>query len=396
MSEQHRFRVSKLISWSVLVLFLCFLTNISWAQDSDDAVYKAENAYSEWLEEFYTFLETSKDSQSRTLAGIHLYESGEPKSMDRGAAIIEAVLNAPSTEPVSLWTLAGYCGLLGEPRPWCESDGIYEKLIAADPGNAAALMQSLKRFHVPGDELSLDTKANRELLLSAANLQRFDAYWGRGIVSFYNEALAYFKTRPVPPVLESSLFVPQLGGSVEGAAFTSVMSIIVASPSMSYSLIIELCKTQVKSQRADTIKACNKLASMMQAHALTALTKSIGYALERVMLEIKDADNPRIHFLSQRSQLLAKIAMCQYPHWQTSNDPMIEISEKYLVDWMTNLDQLGEWEGNKLTFTQEYIAYPDHFDVNPADCEKLFDLSEEDTTNLLSGQVSYLELLSDN
>ena len=193
----------------LLGFFLGFVTNASWGQNGDDAVFTAQQGYSEWMEGFYAFLETSKNTQSRTLAGMHLYESGVQKDMDRGVAIIEAVLNSPSTEAVSLWTLAASC-FAREPKSWCES-GIYEKLIATDPTNAAALLMSLGRFYVPGDEQSLDTNTSRKLLVKASKLEHFDTYWGRGIVSLYNDALAFFKTNPIPPVLKRSAFFPQLG-----------------------------------------------------------------------------------------------------------------------------------------------------------------------------------------
>ena len=54
---------------------------------------------------------------------------------------------------------------------------------------------------------------------------------------------------------------------------------------------------------------------------------------------------------------------------------------------------MGEREANKLAAIKEYQASSDDFDVNPADCEKLFDLKDEDMIRLLEDEVTVAELL---
>ena len=70
-----------------------------------------------------------------------------------------------------------------------------------------------------------------------------------------------------------------------------------------------------------------------------------------------------------------------------------ETDQQTLLNWTRNLDELGEWNGNKLTSMQEYDVSPENFAVNPADCEKLLDLDDEDMTRLVDDRNSYSEWL---
>jgi len=61
----------------------------------------------------------------------------------------------------------------------------------------------------------LDTEANRQLLLRAAQLDRFDTYWGRGADKLYEEALKFVGINPVPPVPWSN-FAPHEYSALSG------------------------------------------------------------------------------------------------------------------------------------------------------------------------------------
>jgi len=132
----------------------------------------------------------------------------------------------------------------------------------------------------------------------------------------------------------------------------------------------------------------------MRNNAYTHLSRSIGYAIEKVMLKAIDPDDPGVQSWEIRGRVLGKVGMCFAPSWQTSTLLFTDADKKTLMNWAGNLDELGEWNGNRLTAMQEYEVSPENFAVNPTECEKLLGLGDEDMLSLVEGQKSTSELLT--
>ena len=368
------------------------MTGSVWGQITTEIDAGLNKAHIQWQDQFWSYLETSEHAQFRTAAAVRLLQAGDPKIMGRGVEIIEEVLSTPIPDSVSLWLLASDCQFRNT-MPWCEPGGVYEMLSLADPDNATVQMLRFSQSKRSGDEASLDTEANRQLLLKAANADRFDVYWGRGADKLYEEALRYAEINPPPPIPEFEPPKPQLVVTPHTYAFHAAMGQIITSPTAGYGNMFDLCRVQAVNQRTELIKACKKLARLLRGNGYSNITRSIGYGMEKAMLKAVDPDDPRIQSWNLRSQVFGIVQMCYLTRWQTSVVTGSEASVETIMNWSRNLDEWGEWKGNKLTSIQEYIASPNDFEVNPADCDKLFDLDEEDMARLVEDRQSYSEWL---
>ena len=95
------------------------------------------------------------------------------------------------------------------------------------------------------------------------------------------------------------LFTTQTVGIGLKADFPAqVTGLITTFPSFGYSNVINLCRSQVKNQRAEYIMACKKLAGLLSNKGYTGITRLIGFAIERTMLEESDPNDPRVNICS--------------------------------------------------------------------------------------------------
>lgn len=370
-----------------LSLGLCLLSASVWGDSTQDNETELNRLHVQWVDQFWSYLESSETAQFRTASGLHLLQSGDPEAFERGLELIEEVLSAPNPDPASLWLVASDCHFR-EIADWCNPGGVYEMLVQAAPGNAAALMARFSHTRFANDEL-LDTESNRQLILKAAEADRFDMYWGRGADSLYEESLNFVELNPVPPILGLDPQRPQLVITPNTHALSASMSVAFTPPSAAYQNTVELCGIQARNQRTDTMNACKTLARILRENGYSSITRAISYAIEKVMLRAIDPDDPQIRYWQLRGQAFHVMQFCLSPRWLGRLELWSETDVTTMRNWAKNIDELGEVKGNRLTAIQEYNASPDDFAVNPADCDKLLDLDDEAMARLVDGQNPY-------
>jgi len=369
----------------LLCLGLCLMTTDVRGQDAVDPYEESNKLHMQWLEQFTSYLEASEYTEIRVFAAIHLRQSDDPKAKERGERLIADVIDAPDLDAVSLWLLASDCRWREDVNR-CVSPGVYERLLQADPQNAAAILLQLNPSNHGGDELLLDTEFNRQLLSKAAEAGHFDVYWGRGADKLFEEALKFARLNPLPPTVGLENTSYQDVKTRHHYAFNGVVALVVSAPVFGYGNTVSLCRSQVKNQNSDGVTACKKLAYTLRNTGKTLLTRSIGFAIERTMSEVIDPDDPGVRHWQLRGDLSRLIHMCQTPVWQTKHQLLLDKDEAALMNWAKNLSDLGECQGNRLTAIQEYNISEDHFIVDPADCDSLFSLSDKDVETLLDGR----------
>ena len=380
---------SKLCSFmSWIGLCLCMVTGNIWGQGLSDLEAEENKLHVQWQDQFWSYLETSEHAQFRTASGIRLLRIKDPVANERGLELIDEAVSTLNPDPASLWLVASECQFR-KVANWCEPGGVYEMLIQADPDNVAVLMLRFSQASLAKDEELLDTEANRQLLLRAAEANRFDMYWGRGADKLYGEALKFVEIHPVPPIPELEQLKLQLVFSPHTYAFFATMGLIVTNTSVGYNNTAELCRIQARNQRAKAIEACKKLAQILRNYGYSLMTRTVGFGIEKAMLRDIDPDDPRIRSWQLRGQVSSIMQICFSPRWLNNTELWPETSVETMMNWAKNLSELGEVQGNRLTAMQEYNTSPDDFVVTPADCDKLLDLDDEGMARLVDGQDPY-------
>lgn len=354
-----------------LCIGLCLVSGGVWG-DPYVEDFKLED---QWEEQFWSFLESSEHAQLRIAAAINLNQKSDKKETKRSEQLVASVLDISSPDPEVLWLLAFDCQWR-ESASWCEPGGVYEMLLDADPKNAAVLMLRFSQSRLGGDESLLDTEANRQLLLKAAEATHFDDYSLRNVDKLYLETLNFVSLNAMPPIPRSEPGLQDVMQPYVDAA-SWAMAVIVAAPSFGYSNVIDLCRAQARKQHSEGVAACRKLALVLRESSNSVLAASIGFAIDRTMLEEIDPDDPGVKHWQLRKDIFQLVYMCQLVPWITDDRLLLETSETSIMNWAKNLSELGEWEGNRKTSFQEYAVSTDNFIVNPGDCNKLNDLDDE-------------------
>jgi hypothetical protein len=116
------------------------------------------------------------------------------------------------------------------------------------------------------------------------------------------------------------------------------------------------------------------------------MTRGIGYALEKAMLTELDPNDPGIKRWRNRQYVFSVMQTCFAPYWQVNMELSSEDVDTSMMNWTKNISELGEWEGIRLSAFEDYTTFPEHFIVNPADCDKLKDLDDEAMEKLINTQ----------
>lgn len=380
----------------VLVLVglgLCLLTVSFSGYSNSDIKTVAEEDFNklhiEWMDQFWVYLESSDTAQFRIYSAIHLLESSDNATKERGEKLIDEVLSTPFPDPASLWLISANCSP-GKSSDGCQPAGLYDMLRRADPGNMAVQLLQLGQPGVINAAELLDTEANRQLLLAAAETDRFDIYWGRNADSLYAEAFDYVVKHPAPPVPDEML--PLLPSGFPSAfpdhalALQITLTMNTISPNAPYPSILDLCREQIRQQRKETIGACKKIAGIMRSQSLSFTSQNIGYAMEKTMLAIIDPDDPDIQKWWQRQQVFHIQFSCTLQGWLNHVERWSDIDQETMMAYAKNLSELGELRSLMLLNLQDYAVSPEYFSVNPAECEKLQYLDDAAIALFLNGE----------
>lgn len=377
----HVIRVSA--RWLFLSAGIYLLISASaFCQNEASDLNAEQQAHVEWMNQFWVFLESSEYAQFRIAAAIYLLYKDDPDSTLRGRELMDEVFSQPNPDVVSLWQLAAYC----QPQSfesWCKTGEAYKLLLEKDPQNAAVILMN--------HDFSQDIEANRKLIQRAAKADRYDVYWGRGAYRIYEDAYEFVNNSPMDVPLETSVGVKVRDVPQESYAFytglTMALSVMTAS---AYSSTINFCRDQAKQKHnnSKTINACKSLARLMRTEGYSFTTRSIGFAMERVMLEEIDAGDPGIDRLKLQQEAFKIASTCYTANWQVDHEILLSDNNEMMMNWARNVDSYGEWEASKLSAIQVYSHYPDAFSLNPSVCDKLLELNVNELERIFEGRTS--------
>lgn len=380
--SQFKFRKSV----SLIFIGLCLVTGQVWGESINVPEEESSRLYLQWLDHFWTGLETSEVTQFRAASAVRLIQTDDPVAQTRGVKLLEDILKSSTLDAVSLWTIASACSW-AESAQWCETGEAHQKLEQADAGNAAVLLLKFSQIQAKqGGDLTEST-THRDLFAQAAKADRFDSYWGRGAFGFYQQTLSFIEANPPPPGMAEAMSPGRRPATtVEQFALGVFLSLTLYTPSASYQSIFSFCQQQTSDQNTESMAVCKKLAHIMRNNGYESLTRSIGYAIDREMLRVIDPEDAGIVSWELRKQVFEIMMHCYLSPWQSNSDIQAEMGDATILNWLKNLDERGEWEGNRFSSRQEYEIAPEHFRFDPKKCDRLQQLDNENIITLLDGQ----------
>lgn len=368
-------------------LGLCLVTGQVMGESINDPVEERSKLYLQWLDHFWADLETNESAPLRATVAARLIQTDDSQAQERGRKLLQDIFDAPKPDALSLWIIASACSWI-ETADFCVTDQAFEKLDRADPGNAAVLVMRFGQQYSAESEDRAVIHTYQDWLAQAAEADRFDSYWGRGAVEFFRHTSAYIDSNP-PPLLVSQGIFPGNSSEPTAGQFALVvyMSTILYTSSFPYQSIDRFCRAQTNVQNHESMAACEKLASVMRNKGNTSITRAVGYGMSREMLRTIDPDHPGIASWVLRKQVFDIMMRCYLSPWQSNADIESEVGDDTIVNWLTNLEELGEWEGNRLSSRQEYEETSEHFLFDPKKCDRLQALDNEDIVTALDGQT---------
>jgi len=368
--------------WLSLVLCMAF-GNTAIADSAEEEFEKLEKQYAD---QFWTYLQTSQYNQLRVSSAIRLFRSDDPSQKKHGIQLVDEVLEQPVIDPGVLWSITQICGQPNS-ATWCETGEVYHRLRQSDSQNAAVLLLEFSQTDNPDDESLLATEARLEFLESAANAWRFDVYFGRGTDKAFIEALTFIDEHPIPHLLLNEVpteFPPHTHAF--NVALLFLVTEWVASSGPSYQKLTELCREQSSQQYEQGIALCKKLAKLMQRRGTTALSRMIGFAIEKNIVENINPDDPAIQTIELREEAHRMHLRCWSQLWTNHPERWADISQGQMMSVAKNLDKLGEWDGYSLALLKDYEVSPDKFIVDPSECLGLWELDDESLTKFMDGR----------
>lgn len=365
------------LAWIGLGLCLTF-GNVAGAEHTEDEL---EALHKQYNEQFWTYLQTSQYDQLRTSSAIRLLRSEEPSLRKKGAQMVNEVLNKAVIDPATLWLIAVDCRWRKSAN-WCESGEVYNRLRLADPHNAAVLILEFSNKDQPDDESLLAEEARLQFLEAAAAAKRYDVYWARGVDKTFEEALKFIKGHPTPP------FPSDYPVDIQpyAYAFTLATMYWITAPTSSYGEVSRLCRELGHQQDAKGMELCITIARTMQENGNTILTRTVGFGIEKAVLEATEPDSPAIQTLDLRKEAHSVIPRCHSQLWINHVDRWPKISQEEMMSLLKNLDELGEWDGYSLSLLQEYETAPETFTVNPVECLGLLELDDGSLAKFMDGR----------
>jgi hypothetical protein len=80
------------------------------------------------------------------------------------------------------------------------------------------------------------------------------------------------------------------------------------------------------------------------------------------------------------------MARCFGQLWVSYPDQWPSVGATRIMNYWKNMDELGEWDGHKLTLAQEYDIAPENYLVNPADCNAILEMDDTSLAKFMDGR----------
>lgn len=340
--------------------------------------------------EMWLFLSDSKITWIRTAAALHFIRKPsfirepDPELRDEGERLAAGILAGEPRDAHTLWLLLDVCHSAPE-LDGCATATLGDRLIEAAPDNAAVYLKGAgMTAEWKGGDVE-DTEEAREALLRAARANSFDIYYGRNALELYHELKAF--EEGYQPTHE-----PAIDLSEHARAGGGVWTVFSLLPLTGLGGIIQLCEAQVREGRPAHVGACLTLAATMQNTGKALITRSLGYSLERKVMEAMGVDEAITLYLFRKGRMSVHVRSCQLPSWMRNGDAWPELDEATVVDYLRDLDTLGEVGAIRNRAIREYQVNPEAYEQDPELCEALLDL-DSDSMGAVLGKMDPKRLM---
>jgi len=378
MSTQNRSKTALLLKIFVLVTLFAAAGTPAWSQSEESPFTRSDLLYEDPVnhalamqsyEDMWQHLSESGVTWIRTAAALHFMAESDPDLKAQGENLASEILAGEPRDAHTLWLLFNVCDTSPE-IPGCSATNIGARLIESDPDNAAVYLK-VAGFGVSLEpEGILDTSENRQALLRASRANSIDIYYGHDALQLYR-LLVSFEAENQPT------HEPAMDLAPHSRASGYTWTVNMLQPLGPFLGLTQLCESQVAEARMNYVNACLSLARNMQAMGKSLITRSVGYALERRLLQAMGADTETILYLYRKGRMSTHVAGCQLPTRMKTGKNWREPEESEVIAYFSDLGTLGEVAAIRNTAIRGFETNPEDFEQDPLACEALMDLDSE-------------------
>lgn len=320
---------------------------------TDDPRQVPQELADEWRDNLWDQLEDSGVPWIRASRAARLFSTRHCESRERAKEIFLNVLDDSRTSPRALAIVASHCEH-HVMKQWCSDNHVLDKLVAADPDNAyAVLMPLLVTEEVPrigesNDQVGYDTPQHRALLEMGSKALFYNDYAHQGALELIPVVTEYIKK--VPPVTKTRSYIGHLAYKSQSAVVIAGQLTFWYSP-VSLGPLKGLCRHMVIADDQWGQDRCWEVASLLRTKGRSAYIRSEGLSIGRSLLAAEDAES----FISENPDYIEfrRIAIdhdCFAPkyvdYYEFSvfefEEPLDENGEEALLSWLTDIDKVGQ------------------------------------------------------
>ena len=307
-----------------------------------------------------------KDPSILALDAYTVYEDTKIKVRQ----LIDKVVLEGELDAHTVYVVSHVCG-----KPsylnWCRESRYDQLLMALQPESLYVYAQFIQAEDVYGS-LVIDNEANRKILQLAATAEITDSLYSH-IATDIPPIVDEFNAKN--PALINNVRV-ETGYEFDGLSYAMnhAMSRLVGTMRFA-----GLCGRQAENDRKLEMQYCSAISDKLKNDADNLHDKSVGYSIEKKMLEARDPTDPEILRLWREQRMWPRVMACLMPDLGLSEEEYFN----EMKQWLKMTAELGEIEG-----TREYAfqAFADGRTTTPNDpkiCDLVWELDEEDWAELL-------------
>lgn len=288
--------------------------------------------------------------------------------------LIDKVMLEGGLNAHTVYVVSNICGKSSYSN-WCRESGYDQLLMALQPDSLYVYAQFIQGEGEYGF-IARDNEANRKILQLAATAEKTDSLYG-------------LIATDIPPIVdEFNARNPELINNVrvemeyEFDGLSYAMTHQTMSQLVGTMRFAGLCGRQAENDRKLEMQYCSAISDKLKNNADTLRDKSVGYSIEKKMLEARDPADPEILRLWREQRIWYRVMACLMPDWGRSEE---EVTSNFneMKQWSKMTAELGEIEG-----TREYAfqAFADGRKTTPNDpkiCDLVWELDEDDWAELL-------------
>ncbi len=318
-----------------------------------DPVYGSGRPKDEWKDDLWDQLENSDIPWIRATHAASLFSTRHCASRDRAKEIFLSVLDDSRSLPRALSIVASSCEYRVM-KKWCSDNHVFDKLAAADPDNAyAILMPLLVAEEVPyigkrRDPIGYDTPRHRALLEVASKASFYNDYAHQGALELTPLLTDFIEKSP--PTIYNRSYLEELAYRSQSVVVLAGQLTFWYSP-VSLGQLSALCRHMVISDNQWGQNRCWEIADLLRTKGRSAYIRSDGLGIGRSMMAAIDAES----FISENPDYVEfkRINIdhdCFTPKYAGYHEfdvfkfkePLDEEQEEALLTWLKDTDEIGQ------------------------------------------------------